>query len=336
MTIRRLYTGSLVYGSLPPGCRLCLRGLKSVIFVTGLCPRRCFYCPLSRERRGRDVVYVNERPVKNMAELLAEVLVSGSRGAGLTGGDPLVRPARTLKFLRTLKEELGSSFHVHLYTSGRTLTPKLLLELEKAGLDELRLHPEPSDVDRLLELLKCVKPSIEVGFEIPMLPDGLGEALNLVKKLAACDAVTFLNVNELEFSEENSGELLARGYRLSDDWKSAVGSKEAALKLLEVAEEEGLPLSIHFCPAGVKDRFQTGLRLYRRGVLSARLHELVSDEGTLLKALVSEDCENAPSHMVFRGRIGPETSVALAELLGLEYRLIEELPNHQRTLLNVG
>ncbi|RLF05644.1 MAG: radical SAM protein [Thermoprotei archaeon] len=336
MTIRRLYTGSLVYGSLPSGCRLCLRGLKSVVFVTGLCPRRCFYCPLSRERRGRDVVYVNERPVGNEAELLAEVLISGSRGAGLTGGDPLVRPARTLKFLRTLKGEFGDNFHVHLYTTGRTLTPRLLSELEDAGLDELRLHPEPNDVDRLLELLRRAKPSIEVGFEIPMLPDRLNETLSLARRLATCDAVTFLNINELEFSEENSGELLARGYRLSDDWKSAVGSREAATKLLEAAEREGLPLSIHFCPANVKDRYQTGLRLYRRGVMSAKLHELVSDEGTLLKALIPEGCEKAPSGMIVEGRVGPETSVALAELLGLEYRLIEELPNYQRTLLNIG
>lgn len=336
MTIRRLYTGSLVYGSLPQGCKLCLRGFKSVVFVTGLCPRKCFYCPLSRERRGRDITYVNERLVKRRAELLAEVAVSGSRGAGLTGGDPLTRPARTLEFLCALKEEFGEDFHVHLYTTGRALSLKLLMELEEAGLDELRLHPEPEDVCRLLKMLDQAKLSIDVVFEMPMLPDGVNEALSLARKLAACDTVRFLNVNELEFSEENSGELLARGYRLSSDWKSAVGSREAAEKLLEAVEEEELTLGVHFCPASVKDRFQTGLRLYRRGILCAKLHELISDEGTLLKALIPENCENAPSLMMVEGHVGPETSVALAEILGLKYRLIEELPNHQRTLLNIS
>ena len=335
MTIRKLYTGNVVYGTLPKGCRLCLRGLKSVVFVTGICPRRCFYCPISREKRGRDDTYVNERLARDGHLLLAEILTSGSRGAGLTGGDPLVRPKRTLTIIRILKETFGTSFHIHLYTTGYTLTSTMLIELEKAGLDELRLHPDPSHVDSLISLLTGVEISMDVGFEIPMLPDKLNESLTLVRKLSNVSTISFININELEFSEENSLQLTARGYHLASDWKSVRGSREAALKLLETAEREGVNISIHFCPAVVKDRFQTGLRLYRRGILTAKPHELVSDEGTIVKALLVEECERAPIFLTYRGRTGPETSLILAELLGVEHRIVEELPDSSRTLLNI-
>lgn len=335
MTLRRLYTGNVVYGELPEGCKLCLRGLKTVVFVTGLCPRDCFYCPVSSEKRGRDVFFVNERPVREVKEVIAEVLSCGSRGAGLTGGDPLARLDRTLAVIKALKSFFGDRFHIHMYTSGRALTREVLARLEEAGLDELRLHPEARDVQRLLATLKEGKPSLHVGFEIPVFPDGVDEALRFLEEVASCEYVSFVNLNELEFSESNSAELRARGYRLSEDWRSAEGSREAAMKVLEEAERRGWGLSLHFCPALSKDRFQFGLRMYRRGVRVALPHETVSDDGTVLKALIAQGCENVPQLLVFHGRLGLETSVFAAEIWGTEFQLLEELPDYFRTLLNI-
>jgi len=64
-------TGSLCT-KLCRGCRLCMKGAKMVLFVTGACARDCFYCPLSDERKGKDDVYANERRVLSDADVIGE------------------------------------------------------------------------------------------------------------------------------------------------------------------------------------------------------------------------------------------------------------------------
>jgi pyruvate formate-lyase activating enzyme-like uncharacterized protein len=121
--------------------------------------------------------------------------------------------------------------------------------LEEAGLDELRLHPDPRDVERVLEVLEKGQPQFKVGFEIPVLPGTVKETLEFLEIVSRCECVSFVNMNELEFSESNSESLKARGYKLSNDWRSAEGSRETAIRVLEEAEKRGLRLSLHFCPA---------------------------------------------------------------------------------------
>ncbi|MFX1268591.1 MAG: hypothetical protein ACFFAK_11585, partial [Promethearchaeota archaeon] len=53
---------------IPKGCRLCLIGAKTVLFINGLCqnPKHCYwYCPISDERKGKDFTYANEIKIKS-------------------------------------------------------------------------------------------------------------------------------------------------------------------------------------------------------------------------------------------------------------------------------
>jgi len=278
MTITKLATGSVFVGKLPEGCKLCQRGLKSIIFVTGLCPASCFYCPISKERK-RDDTYVNEKRVSNLNEIIVEIIRSASLGASLTGGDPLVRLNRTLAIIESLKRFFGKNFHIHLYTSGIGLTIEVLERLERVGLDEIRVHPTSQVLNRLKTLVEASH--IDFGIEIPMLPHSVKKTLDLIRYFDKI-GIKFVNLNELEFSETNALALLERGYEMNNNYISAKYSKEDATKVINLVAKEGLSISVHFCPVKVKDVYQTSLRLFRRANIVALPFEKVTDEGTII------------------------------------------------------
>lgn len=262
------------------GCNLCFTGLKAVIFLTGLCDDHCYYCPVSRERLGRDVFYVNEVPVSTIDEVVAEVARSGASGASLTGGDPLARYERTIRVVEALKENFGRKFHVHLYTSGRYATRETLVELDNAGLDEIRFHPT---LEALIDRVSLAKQytQMHVGVEIPV-------ALHLVewakKVMLEADkrGVDFINLNEMEFVAPNAAALLQRGLRESPMRPFTVeGAYEAGVTLVKWAVEN-IRAPVHFCPATFKDAIQTRNRLLRTALIDRRWGEEVTRSGTVV------------------------------------------------------
>ena len=106
-----------------------------VLLVTGRC-RRCCYCPLSERKKGKDVIFANERVVAADTDIVDEAGSIGAEGSGITGGDPLDVMDRTLRYIRMLKKEFGAGHHLHLYTC--TIDRKKFQALAEAGLDELR------------------------------------------------------------------------------------------------------------------------------------------------------------------------------------------------------
>ena len=43
-----------------PACEMCSKGSKLVLLITGMCDAKCFYCPLSFEKGGKDRIFANE------------------------------------------------------------------------------------------------------------------------------------------------------------------------------------------------------------------------------------------------------------------------------------
>ena len=283
----RMLRGVYAYvGRLPDGCIQCMQGVKMVVFVTGLCGDNCFYCPVSPKRLYHDVSYVDEEPADNLWDVVEEAYRIGADGAAVTGGDPLAVPRRTVAVIRTLKEFMGPGFHVHLYTSGRYLTSDALRMLEDAGLDELRLHPTVPGLERVVEKALRLRRSMRVGVEVPAVP-GWGERLwKLIKWLDSIGA-DFINLNELEVSERNIEALLERGLHPLRGRPVVAGSEELALELVRRAEEEGLGITVHYCPASYKDRVQMRLRLMRKALRLAKPYERVTVEGLLESAEAS-------------------------------------------------
>jgi uncharacterized protein len=288
-TILRLPMASSHRGTLSPGCQQCQEGKKLVLFVTGLCRFRCFYCPVSERRNQLDVVYANERRVLIDADVLDEARAIGAAGTGITGGDPLGVIDRTIHYVKLLKSEFGTDHHIHLYT--HEPNPEKLQRLAEAGLDEFRLHiPHylwgslDSHGSAYREVLSAA-PSwgIRRGVEIPVLPEKERELRRLLRSLDRLH-LDFINLNEMEFSPTNETALHARGYRV-DAWNGwgVKGSRATAEKIVQ---EVYLKTPLHYCSSRFKDSVQLRKRLLRRAERTAPSFADRTDDGTILLGIV--------------------------------------------------
>lgn len=262
-------------GEIAAGCEQCLLGAKSVIFITGLCPLDCFYCPVNRERFGKDVIYVNDIPVEKIEEIPQIVAQYGSTGAAFTGGDPAVVADRVKKIAELLKGEFGESFHVHMYTHLANLNGQRAGVLAASPVDEIRIHVTSREL--AAAKLKYVKALVyagkKVGVEVPALSGYEEKIADAVQVLSRY--ISFVNINELDVSEANMDKLKAMGYRI--DGLNVSGSMEAARKIAELIR--GVP--VHICTGRTKDLIQLGARLFRHAIITAAPNELPNDDGTI-------------------------------------------------------
>ena len=223
---------------LSEGCKQCVIGGKMVVFVTGVCHRHCYYCPVSEEKFGKDVIFANERQLKNeddFESLITEAKEMRALGCSFAGGEPLLVVDRICKYLRVLKKEFGKKFHTHLYTWGKHATPENLKKLEEAGLDEIRFHLfKDPDFNRILPALET---GMNVGVEIPANPLFEKQIYELVDFVKQHPKIAFMNLNELEYSDSNYEHMQKVGHKTIDDNTYAVqGSAELAYKVMAYAD----------------------------------------------------------------------------------------------------
>jgi uncharacterized protein len=342
--IRRMQVGSCHTGELPEGCLQCRKGAKMVLLVTGKCRMSCYYCPLSEMKKGKDVVFANERHVLSDSDVLDEARSIAAEGSGITGGDPLDVMDRTLHYIDLLKKEFGPDHHIHLYTS--SIDGIKFRALAEAGLDELRIHPqvetwEHLDSEGIIDAIEGL--GIPVGFEVPAIP-GEEKGLECLIDFADRSGLDFVNLNELEFSATNAEAMKARGFTVIDDVSSAVkGSSATARKLLRKERR----VAVHLCTSSFKDVVQLRNRIKRRARRVAEEHDLVTDEGLLIKGIIQTPdpvsvatllCSryDVPETMmktdVERGRleVAPWILEELYPELGMECYIIEVYPTADR------
>ena len=266
-------------GELLKGCQYCVKGTKLVVFITGVCPRHCQFCPVSDQKYQQDVTFANERKVTDFNDLLKEAEAMQAKGAGITGGDPLAKLARTVEFIKKLKEQFGKEFHIHLYTSLNLVNEDTLKKLFDAGLDEIRFHLD-LDNDKLWDNLKLAKNhSWDVGVELPLIPGkDYQKLIDYIK-----DKVDFINLNELETADNTQ-------YKLSSETKDSLSyavknSLELGLELIE----KNPGLTIHLCTAKLKDKVQLSERIKREAQQVKHSFDIVDKEGMLTRGALYLD-----------------------------------------------
>jgi len=257
---------------LSPACKMCAQGSKMVVLITGLCSAKCFYCPLSAKKLGKDRIFANEWELENEKDtkkLLKEAELIEAKGAGITGGDPLIVWKRTKSYISILKDNFGENFHIHLYTYG-IKNREHVNELVNAGLDEIRYHPPQKNwvnmqkSQILSSIKKALKTNVDVAIEIPTIPNMENEIFSLIN-WADNIGIKWINLNELEFSETNANNLIKKGYNIKDDISAAVkGSQELANKIIDRVSKEDFKVGVHYCSSSFKDGIQLRNRIKRR------------------------------------------------------------------------
>lgn len=284
--LRKMECGSACNGHVAVGCEHCMNGSKMVLLVTGQCKWNCFYCPVSLEKKGLDVIYANEAKVTTDEEIIAEAESIDATGTGITGGDPLLVMDRTVHMIELLKGRFGKEHHIHLYTA--TLDPEKVARLEAAGLDEIRFHPPVSMWTRmsdtkLKEIVDSTK--MDVGIEVPSIP-GMEDELSELVRYADSVGIDFINLNELEFSESNWSMMSEHDFEVKDDISSAVlGAHETAIAVMK----RNRKTNIHLCSSAFKDGVQLRKRLIRRAEHICTDYQAVTDDGTLVRGYVYSD-----------------------------------------------
>ncbi|NVM53095.1 MAG: radical SAM protein [Candidatus Helarchaeota archaeon] len=320
--IQEKFGTSLFVGDLPTGCQFCHSGSKIVLFITGLCERPPYcrwYCPISLERRGKDLSFVNEVQITSEQDIINEAQLIDAKGAAITGGEPITHFKRIVKYINLLKNVFGDDFHIHLYTNSINLSKSHLTRLKNVGLDEIRLHPSPKNWNKIEW---CVKSGIDTGVEIPVIPNQFQKIKDLIQYLEKI-GVKFLNLNEFEITESNSNDLKKFGYSLKENTIAAVkGSEKLGLKVLKFARS--FKLNIHYCSIGYKDGIQLKNRFIRRAKNIVRPHETISDEGLLVKGIIFQenvklpDLENLRRQIIQKFGISNSTLIINREKTRLE------------------
>jgi len=259
--------------TLAKGCILCHQGAKMVLFVTGRCHRTCWYCPLSKERKGTDTVFANEHPVDIPAQILEEAERMSALGTGITGGEPLLCLDKVTEYCRLLKDRFGTEHQIHLYTA-KAPTDEELAAMQ--GLvDEIRLHPPRESWETILEsdfiasARHAKAMGFDVGIEVPALP-----GLDLL--IPALPFLDFLNINELEWGETNAQQMRDRGYDLADPLHNAIDGAKGWAEALCRHDK------VHWCSSAFKDSVQLRERLKRIAHNTARPFDEITDDGTIV------------------------------------------------------
>ncbi|MCX8159103.1 MAG: radical SAM protein [Candidatus Pacearchaeota archaeon] len=262
-----------VLNDLPEGCKKCLKGEKLVLFITGICPRKCNYCSLSEKRKDKDEIWANERPCSSTEDVIQEVIDSNATSASITGGDPLSRLERTLEYAKALKNKFGKSFHIHIYLTPILANEHSLKELSNY-IDEVRFHPsfltrnlKKEENEKEINIIKIASQIFgkqNTGIELPLLPDKKQEILEYTIKISPF--ISFVNLNEFEISDTNF-DFVTENYVLNEDTCTIKGSKESGIWIIKELEKENSKLNINVCTAKTKLQYQFKNRLKLHKIL---------------------------------------------------------------------
>jgi pyruvate formate-lyase activating enzyme-like uncharacterized protein len=268
----------LFSGSVSPGCRLCMAGEWSCLFITGVCNGSCFYCPAPQNEDSLPVSQnIEFKTPLDYADYIEKL---GFKGVGISGGEPLLKIDLCIEYIKALKNRFGKDLHIWLYTNGILGTREKFKELKNAGLDEIRF-----DIGAVGYSLDSVKKASEffesLCVEIPAIPEDID--LLKVKLPEMADAgVKYLNLHQLRLTPYNFENLVSRRYTFCHGVKAVSAESEiTALKLIDYSIEKKIDISINYCSFPYKNRFQSAAWRNKGGQLLKEDYDDITENAYL-------------------------------------------------------
>lgn len=238
---------------LAPGCKTCMEGKWSCLFINGRCNGRCFYCPTPQDEVGEPAT--NHLAFPSPDDYAAYVAALGFTGMSISGGEPFLTFERSLAYIQAVRERLGAGIHIWLYTNGTRVTREKLRRLASAGLDEIRF-----DIGAINYTLK--KPAMADGIiptvtvEIPMVPEEKERLQHLLAPMASA-GISHLNLHQLRLTPHNIRHLAWKEYTfLHGNRTTILESELGALEIVRHALEHHLDLGVNYCSFVYKQRYQ--------------------------------------------------------------------------------
>lgn len=271
-------SSKLYSGELSPGCRRCVAGDWSCLFINGICNAGCFYCPTPQQSKGEPTT--NTLRFAKPRDYISYLEKFAIRGVSLSGGEPLMTLDRSLNFLTAIKKRFGSSVYLWMYTNGILLTSEIMARLRAAGLDEIRFDIT-ADKYCLDKVGLAVNRIPNVTVEIPALPEDLPRLLETARELDRL-GVSFLNLHQLRLTPHNRPRLQGRNYSYLHGPRATVLESElAALRVLEFAAGNCCRLSINYCSYIYKHQYQARGARRRAAALISKPFESITATGLI-------------------------------------------------------
>ncbi len=283
-------------GSLSPGCRTCIAGTWSCIFITGACTRHCFYCPCPQNDRNKKPIVPENLSFATVHDYIGYLKKFDFKSVSFSGGEPLLAINRILEYMKEIKRCFGDKLYIWAYTNGDLVTGQKLSLLKQAGLNELRFDIAANNYD-LTAVEKAVEYIDTVSVEIPAIPEDMENLKSILKEMEKI-GVKHLNLHQLMKTEHNSENLNQRGYspvneKLYADQTPIMESELAALEILKHAIEMKSDLGINYCSRCYKSRFQ-GMGHRKRAALFCKDKKPdLTETGYLRKMAIDVSIEEA-------------------------------------------
>jgi pyruvate formate-lyase activating enzyme-like uncharacterized protein len=265
-----------VYRGMSRGCELCGAGSWSCLFINGKCNCSCFYCPSEQQAIGIPTTNtLNFTRVQDYEDYVDRL---GFKGVSLSGGEPLLTPDITLKFLKAVKRRFGDRVYLWMYTNGTLVDKDLLRRLKDAGLDEIRFDIGATEYS-LKKAGLAVGVIDHVTVEIPAIPEELDLLKGRLREMSDL-GISYLNLHQLRLTRHNLPRMAGRGYTcLHGEHSTVLESELAALNLLRHAVVNRIPLGVNYCSFVYKNRFQKAAARRRGALIVRKSYEDVTERG---------------------------------------------------------